>query len=113
MVSTPSDVGIGVPSKYLLLPLASLGSTETVTLNRASRVRPQRTKNVRQSVSRTDRKPMVNATMAGATPNEIYSSPVASVAVGMTSSFPKPNSRGVRWGGVSIPDRQENRAPVP
>lgn len=35
--------GIGVPSKYLDLPLASFGSIATVTLNRASRVSPQRT----------------------------------------------------------------------
>jgi len=46
--SSASDVGIGVPSKYCALPVASFGITCAVTLNRASRVRPQRTKNARQ-----------------------------------------------------------------
>lgn len=35
--------GIGVPSKYLDLPVASFGSIATVTLKRANRVKPQRT----------------------------------------------------------------------
>ena len=35
--------GIGVPSKYFDLPVASLGSIATVTLNRASLVNPHRT----------------------------------------------------------------------
>lgn len=72
MASMPSDVGMGVPSKYWLLPEASLGRAETVTLKRARRVRPQRTKKLRATVSTMERKPMVNATMAGATPKEIY-----------------------------------------
>lgn len=42
------DVGIGVPSKYLLFPVASLGTLATVILKRARRVKPQRTKNVRK-----------------------------------------------------------------
>lgn len=42
-----SVVGIGVPSKYFDLPDLSLGSTATVTLNRAKRVNPQRTKKVK------------------------------------------------------------------
>lgn len=42
-----SVVGIGVPSKYFDLPLLSLGRTATVTLNRANRVNPHRTKKVR------------------------------------------------------------------
>jgi len=58
------------------LPEASLGRTETVTLKRARRVRPQRTKKVRPTVSRTERMPMVKATMAGATPKEIYTTSV-------------------------------------
>lgn len=41
------EVGIGVPSKYLLFPVASLGTLPTVTLKRANRVSPQRTKKVR------------------------------------------------------------------
>lgn len=84
--SRKRDVGIGVPSKNLLLPVASLGSTETVTLKRARRVRPHSTKKASPTVSRVDRKPIVNATMAGATPNEIYmnegvSKPCASIAM--------------------------------
>lgn len=35
--------GMGVPSKYFDLPVASLGSIATVTLKRASLVKPQRT----------------------------------------------------------------------
>ena len=35
--------GTGVPSKYFDLPVLSLGSIDTVTLNRAKRVRPHRT----------------------------------------------------------------------
>lgn len=41
-------VGMGVPSKYFDLPLLSFGRTATVTLNRARRVRPQRTKKARK-----------------------------------------------------------------
>ena len=64
-------VGIGVPSKYLLFPVASFGSEETVTLKRARRVRPQRTKKERRRVSRAVRRPRAKAQTAGATPNEI------------------------------------------
>ena len=60
-----------VPSKYFDLPLLSLGSTATVTLNRARRVRPQRTKKVRKTWSRVVRIPSANAAAAGARPNEI------------------------------------------
>jgi len=35
--------GMGVPSKYFDLPVASLGNMLTVTLKRASRVRPHKT----------------------------------------------------------------------
>lgn len=35
--------GMGMPSKYLDFPVLSLGSTATVTLNRAKRVKPQST----------------------------------------------------------------------
>jgi hypothetical protein len=63
-------VGIGVPSKYFDFPDSSLGNVATVTLNRASRVRPQRTKNVRRKWSNGDRIPIANATTAGASPNE-------------------------------------------
>jgi len=35
--------GIGVPSKYFDFPVASLGNMLTVTLKRASRVRPHKT----------------------------------------------------------------------
>jgi len=62
---------MGVPSKYLLFPVASLGRAETVTLKRARRVRPQRTKKERRSVSRGVRRPRAKAQTAGATPKEI------------------------------------------
>ena len=66
-----NDVGIGVPSKYLLLPVLSFGREETVTLKRARRVRPQRTKKERRRVSRGVRRPRANAQTAGAKPKEI------------------------------------------
>lgn len=44
---------------------------ETVTLKRARRVRPHRTKKARQRWSRGVRKPMAKATAAGATPKDI------------------------------------------
>jgi hypothetical protein len=65
-------VGIGVPSKYFDFPDASLGRVCTVTLKRASRVRPQRTKNVRRRWSIGVRRPIANAAAAGATPNDTY-----------------------------------------
>lgn len=67
-----SVVGIGVPSKYFDLPVASLGRCDAVTLNRASRVRPQRTKNVRRSWSMVLCMPIEKAQTEGATPNEIF-----------------------------------------
>lgn len=67
----PNDVGIGVPSKYLLLPELSLGNAETVTLKRARRVKPQRTKNERRNVSSGVRRPRAKAQAAGATPKDI------------------------------------------
>lgn len=67
-----SVVGIGVPSKYLDLPVLSLGSTDAVTLNRASRATPQRTKKARRRWSTQLRTPKANATDAGATPNETW-----------------------------------------
>jgi hypothetical protein len=63
-------VGIGVPSKYWLFPDASLGSIATVTLKRARRVNPQRTKKDRRTWSRGVRKPRENAAAAGETPKE-------------------------------------------
>jgi hypothetical protein len=59
-----------VPSKYLLFPVASLGTLATVILKRASLVRPQSTKNVRKRWSIGVRKPMANAAAAGETPKE-------------------------------------------
>lgn len=67
-------VGMGVPSKNFDFPLLSFGKTATVTLNRARRVRPQRTKNVRKRWSRVVRIPSANAAAAGARPKEIYTS---------------------------------------
>jgi hypothetical protein len=69
-----SVVGIGVPSKYFDFPVASLGSAWTVTLNRASRVRPHKTKKVSMRWSTGVRRPMANAATAGDTPKEIYCS---------------------------------------
>lgn len=66
------EVGIGVPSKYLLFPVASFGTLATVILKRASRVRPQRTKNVRKTWSSGVRRPIAKAAAAGETPKEIY-----------------------------------------
>ena len=67
----PNDVGIGVPSKYLLLPELSFGREETVTLKRARRVNPQSTKKDKRNVSRGVRRPREKAHAAGATPNDI------------------------------------------
>jgi hypothetical protein len=63
-------VGIGVPSKYLLFPLASLGTLATVMLKRARRVRPQRTKKVRKTWSAGVRRPIAKAAAAGERPKE-------------------------------------------
>ena len=67
----PNEVGIGVPSKYLLFPVLSLGREETVTLKRARRVRPQRTKKERRRLSSGVRRPRAKAQEAGATPKDI------------------------------------------
>src|SRR5690606_10147858 len=66
-----SVVGIGVPSKYFDFPVSSFGRLATVTLKRARRLRPQKTKNVRSTVSRKVRKPSTKAQEAGAAPNVI------------------------------------------
>ena len=68
----PKEVGIGVPSKYLLLPVLSFGREETVTLKRARRVSPHRTKKERNKVSMGVRRPRAKAHAAGATPKEIW-----------------------------------------
>ena len=70
IATKPRLVGIGVPSKYLLLPVESLGRADTVTLNLAKRVRPQRTKKDKRMVSRGVRRPRAKAQEAGATPKE-------------------------------------------
>ena len=67
-------VGMGVPSKYFDFPVESLGSEETVTLKRARRVRPQRTKKERRRVSKGVRRPRAKAATAGETPKETYRS---------------------------------------
>ena len=64
------DVGMGVPSKYFDFPVASFGREETVTLKRARRVRPQRTKKERRRVSSGVRRPRAKAAAAGETPKE-------------------------------------------
>jgi hypothetical protein len=75
-------VGIGVPSKYFDFPVASLGTAATVTLKRARRVRPQRTKKVRKRWSTGVRRPIANATTAGATPKEIYNDLISTISAG-------------------------------
>ena len=65
-------VGAGKPSKYFDLPVASFGKEETVTLKRARRVRAQRTKKDRNSVSSVLRRPSAKAEAAGATPKETF-----------------------------------------
>jgi len=68
--ASPSDVGIGVPSKYFDFPVPSLGNMATVTLKRARRVRPQRTKKARRMWSSGVRIPRAKAAQAGDTPKE-------------------------------------------
>jgi hypothetical protein len=72
MQARPMLVGMGVPSKYLDFPVASLGNMATVTLKRARRVRPQRTKKTRRRWSMGVRRPREKAAEAGATPKDIY-----------------------------------------
>ena len=59
----------------------------TVTLKRARRVRPQRTKKERKAVSAAVRRPREKATAAGATPNEIW----------VVSFFHKISEYTTRW----------------
>lgn len=66
-------VGIGKPSKYAAFPLLSLGTLPVVTLKRANRASPARTKKVRKSWSNGVLIPMANAVAAGATPKDIKS----------------------------------------
>jgi hypothetical protein len=65
-------MGIGVPSKNLALPVASLGTRAAVTLKRARRVRPQRTKKARRRWSTGVRSPREKAAAAGETPKETW-----------------------------------------
>ena len=74
MVTSPSVVGIGNPSKYFALPVASLGNEAAVTLKRASRDNPERRKKPRISVSTVVRRPRTYANAEGATPNDTYTS---------------------------------------
>lgn len=73
MPTSTRVVGIGVPSKYLLLPEPSLGMLATVTLNRARRVSPHSTKTVSRTWSSAVLNPSVKAAVAGLTPNETRS----------------------------------------
>src|SRR5258706_10774038 len=72
MATRTRVVGVGRPSKYFDLPVASLGMIATVALKRARRARPQQMKQVRMTVSNHVRKPIANASIAGATQKEIY-----------------------------------------
>ena len=67
-----SEVGIGVPSKYLDLPVLSFGRAETVTLKRASRVRPHSTKKVSRIWSAGVRRPRAKAAAAGDAPKDSW-----------------------------------------
>jgi hypothetical protein len=71
-VTNPRVVGIGKPSKYFAFPVPSLGSEAAVTLNLASRDRPERRKNPRISVSTVVRKPNTYANADGATPKDTW-----------------------------------------
>jgi len=94
-----SDVGMGVPSKYLLLPVASLGTLATVILKRARRVRPQRTKKVRKRWSTGVRSPIAKAAAAGETPkdtksaNESSSCPIRLLFFRHLATFPSMKSK--------------------
>lgn len=57
----------------MAFPLASLGISPlfAVTLKRASRVKPHNTKAAKNTWSSVVRRPMLNATQAGARPKEI------------------------------------------
>lgn len=78
----PRVVGMGVPSKYFALPVASLGTLATETLKRARRERPQRTKKVRRRWSTGVRSPMAKATAAGETPKETCEAALAITVIG-------------------------------
>jgi len=67
----PREVGVGRPSKYLALPLASLGTLSVVMLKRARRRRPQRAKEVRRKWSKGVRMPIATDATAGETQKEI------------------------------------------
>ena len=67
----PIVVGIGVPSKYAAFPDASFGTVAAVTLKRARRDKPQRTKKERSKLSTGVRSPNENAATAGEIPKEI------------------------------------------
>lgn len=102
-----SVVGMGVPSKYFDLPLASFGRDWTVTLKRARRERPQRTKKVRIMVSRKERKPRANAHDAGAIPKEILAA-LAYSSFGTIHGEGKGENRG-----GSEPNQRGNQVLVP
>jgi anti-sigma factor RsiW len=99
-------VGIGVPSKYFDFPVASLGNACTVTLKRARRVRPQRTKKVRKRWSTGVRRPIAKAAAAGETPNETCGAGwlVLALAMGLV---------GVRARKEDIPNQQVSPTPGP
>lgn len=65
--------GIGSPSKYLDLPLASLGRLAIVALNRASLAKPAHTNPMSINMSIFDLNPIAKARKAGATPKLIKS----------------------------------------
>jgi hypothetical protein len=72
MPTRTSVEGVGSPSKYFDLPVASFGMSATVALKRARRARAQQVKQVSMTVSSHVRRPTANASTAGATPKEIY-----------------------------------------
>jgi hypothetical protein len=68
----PRLEGIGIPVKYFTDPDPPFGINATVALNRANRARPQLAKKRREMMSSAERRPRVYASVAGATPNEIW-----------------------------------------
>ncbi|KAH3679801.1 hypothetical protein WICPIJ_008516, partial [Wickerhamomyces pijperi] len=71
--TTKREVVTGNPSKYLDLPVRSLGIVVTVTLNLANLVKPHKTKKANTKASMVDWNPIAKAIEAGATPKLIKS----------------------------------------
>lgn len=98
--------GMGRPSKYFDLPEGSEGMSATVALNLARRARPQETKRRRAKRSSGVRRPSVNASTAGATPNDTKS---ASESISWPSMEPPPIHRATLPSSASKPKPRTGR----